>query len=261
MSEINKQGFLNGNLETIRKSSIYWTCIERIKAVMYANNFTHFWIDRAKELQNLMRSKAPDVVGDWYRFELEGFTITFSLSDDALKQHQPLVREFSSFGTAVKILGSYENYFSEIIRATINRCPEKVGAFSKQHGTGNVNPQNVKNFMWKKLGRGLTFVEDVFVHSFHPSYKPCINFFFELRNVAVHNANLADEELCKLAESEFIACNGTIKIGDKVEWSLRLVLQLNQFVLQIMDEVDSVVCSPLQLEAIERQRHWYYSGQ
>jgi hypothetical protein len=261
MSEITETGFLNGKLEIVRRSSIYWTCIEKIKAVMYANNFTHFWIDRAKELQNLMRSKAPDVVGDWFRFEFTGFTVTFSFSDNAIRQHQPLVREFASFGTAVKILGSYENYFTEIIRKTISRYPEMIGAFSVQHKTGKVNPHNVKNFMWKKLGRGLTFVEDIFGHSFHPSYKPCINFFFELRNVAVHNANMADEELCKLAESEFIACDGIIKIGDKVEWSLLSVLQLNQLVLQILDEVDAVVCSPLQLETSEGQRHWYYSGQ
>jgi hypothetical protein len=72
---------------------------------------------------------------------------------------------------------------------------------------------------------------------------------------------MADEELCKLGESEFIACDGIIKIGDKVEWSLQSVLQLNQLVIQILDEVDAVVCSPLQLETSEGQRHWYYSGQ
>jgi len=260
MSEINKEGFLNGKLEIVQRSSIYWVCLNKIKAVMYANSFTHFWIDRAKELQTLMRTKAPDVVDDWYRFEFSGFTVTFSLSDDAFRQYQPIVREFSSFGTAVKILGSYENYFQEIIKATINTFPEKVNAFSRQHNTGNVNPENVKNLMWKKLGRGLSLIEEIFEHSFHPSYKPCINFFFELRNVAVHNANIADEEFCKLAESEYIACGGTIKVGDKVEWSLLTVLQLNQLVVQILDEVDALVIPSLTLETTPGQRHWYYSG-
>jgi len=96
MSEINKEGFLNGKLEIVQRSSIYWVCLNKIKAVMYANSFTHFWIDRAKELQTLMRTKAPDVVDDWYRFEFSGFTVTFSLSDDAFRQYQPIVRDFSS---------------------------------------------------------------------------------------------------------------------------------------------------------------------
>lgn len=260
MSEINKEGFFNGKLETVQRSNISWAYTNKIKAVMYANNFTHFWIDRAKELQNIMRTKAPDVVGDWYRFPFEGFTITFSLSDDAIRQYQPIVREFSSFGTAVKILGSHENYFAEIIRKTISKFPEKIGVFAKKHKTGNVNPHNMKNFMWKKLGRGMTLIEEVFRHSFHPSYKPCINFFFELRNIAVHNDNVADERLCELAKSEFIRSNGKISCGDNVEWSLSSVLQLNQLVLQILDEVDTVVVSSLMLETTSGHRHWYYSG-
>lgn len=260
MSEINKEGFLNGKLGIVQRSDIYWSCANTIKAVMYANNFTHFWVDRAHELQNLMRAKAPDVVDDWYRFQISGFTITFSLSDVAIREYQPLVREFSSFGAAVKILGNYEKYFSEIIRKTISKFPEKVDAFSKKYKSGNVKSPNVKNFIWKRLGRGLGFVEEIFAHNFHPSYKPCINFFFELRNVAVHNSNIADEELCDLAKSEFIKCDGKIKAGDKVEWSLLSVLQLNQLAIQILDEVDTVMCSPLNLETTSGHLHWYYPG-
>lgn len=114
--------------------------------------------------------------------------------------------------------------------------------------------------MWKKLGRGLGFVEDIFKHNFHPSYKLCINFFFELRNVAVHNSNIADKELCEVAESEFINCDRKIKAGDKVEWSLLSALQLNQLVVQIMDEVDNVICSPLNLETTSGHLNWYYLG-
>lgn len=259
MSEIDKKGFLGGKLEIVQRSNVYWTHMNIIKAVMNANNFTHFWIDHAGDLQSLLRTKAPNVVGDWFRYQCEQFTVTFSFSDDSIKQLQPTVREFSSFGAAVKILGCYESYFLEIIRNTINRFPEKVYDFSRTHNTGNVNSHKGKYFMWKKLGRGLTFVEDIFVHSFHPSYSPCINFFFELRNVAVHNTNIADEELCKLFKSEFINSTRQINCGDRMEWSLISVLQLNQFVLQILDEVDALVCSPLMLETTSGQRHWYYS--
>lgn len=259
MFEIDKKGFLNGKLEIVQRSNLYWTTMNLIKAAMNANNFTHFWIDRAGELQSLLRSKAPDVVDDWFRYKVGQFTITFSFSDDSIRKLQPTVREFSSFGTAVKILGCYEAYFLEIIRNTINRFPEQVNDFSRTHSTGNANSHKGKNFMWKKLGHGLIFVEYIFAHRFHQSYSPCINFFFELRNIAVHNANIADEELCKLSKSEFINSDRQINCGDVLEWSLISLLQMHQFVLQILDEVDVVVCSPLMLETTPGQKHWYYT--
>ncbi len=258
MTEIDKKSFLGGKLETVLRSNVYWMHMNIIQAVMNANNFTHFWIDRAGELQSLLRTRSPKVVGDWFRYQCEQFTVTFSFSDASIKQLQPAVREFSSFGAAVKILGCYESYLMEIIRNTINRFPKEVSDFSITHNTGNVSSHKGKNFMWKTLGRGMTFVEEIFVHRFHPSYSPCMNFFFELRNVAVHNANIADEELCKLSKSEFINATGKINCGDRMEWSLISVLQLNQFVLQILDEVDALVCTPLMLETTQGQRHWYY---
>jgi hypothetical protein len=129
MSEIDKKGFLGGNNKIVQRSNLYWTNLEIMKAVMNANNFTHFWIDRAEELQNLLRIKAPDVVGDWFRYKSGQFTITFSFSDDSIKQLQPTVREFSSFGAAVKILGCYESYLFEIISKVINSFPERVSDF------------------------------------------------------------------------------------------------------------------------------------
>lgn len=258
MPETSKRGFLDGDLEKVRRSNIYWDFMNTLKAVMYAHNFAHFWVDRAGELKNLMRTKAPSVVGDWYRYDFDGFTITFSLSDGAIKQYQPIIREFSSFGTAVRILGTYEEYAKQIIRATIKKFPENIKTFSDKYKTGKVNPKSVKNLMSKKLGRGITLVEELFEYRVHPSYKPCINFFFELRNVGVHNSNVADERLCELAESEFIVSDGKIKIGDKVEWSLSSALQLNQLTLQILDEIDAVVYTPLGLNTTTAQRHWYY---
>jgi hypothetical protein len=112
--------------------------------------------------------------------------------------------------------------------------------------------------MWKKFGRGLTFIEYIFTHRFHPSYNPCINFFFELRNVAVHNGNIADEKLCELSKSEFINIDAQLKCGTSMEWTFISVMQLNQLVLQILDEVDTVVYSPLMLETSLGKRHWYY---
>lgn len=260
MLDVDKKGFLNGKLEKVERSILYWNCMRSLKAVMYANNFAHFWVDRASELQNLMRTKAPDVVGDWYRYDFEGFTVTFSISDGAIKQYQPIIRESSSFGSAVKILGTYENYIREIIGTTISKAPEKVQDFANKYKVRKVDSRNVKNLMSKRLGRGITLAEEIFEYKAHPSYKPCINFFFELRNVAVHNSNIADEKLCELAESEFIISNAKINIGDKVEWSFSSLMQLNQFILQVLDEIDDVVFAPLGLKTNTAERHWYYSS-
>ena len=259
MSEINKEGFLGGELKAVQRSNLYWEHMKIIKTTMNAANFNHFWIDRAKELQGLMRTKAPKVVNDWYRYEYAGFTVTFTISDEAIKLLQPSVREFSSFGSAVKIFGSYESFLLEIIKRTIEKFPEKVVCFSETHKMGNFKKLKEKDFMWRKLGRGLSFIEEIFDCHFHPSYSPCINFFYELRNIAVHNCSIADEELCKFSESEFITLDRKIKCGDHVEWSLQSLLQLHQYIIQIMDEIDAVVHHPLMLDSRLNTAHWYYT--
>lgn len=81
-----------------------------------------------------------------------------------------------------------------------------------------------------------------------------------MRNVAVHNSNIATEKLCKFAESEFINFDRHLNEGDKVEWSFYHALQLNQFVLQILDEIDTVVCPPLRLKTATDYHHWFFSG-
>jgi len=259
MSEMNKKGFLDGELKTVERSNLYWEHINIIKTTMNSANFNHFWIDRAKELQGLMRTRAPKVVGDWYRYENFGFTITFTFSDEAIAMLQPAVREFSSFGAAVKILGSYESYFLEIIKRSREKYLDKMIYFSETNKMNNFDKVKDKDFMWRKLGRGLSFVENIFDYHFHPSYIPCINFFYELRNIAVHNRNIADEQLCKFSESEFITLENKIKCGDRVEWCLPNLFQLHQFVIQIMDEVDAIVHPLLMLPASTDSTHWYYS--
>jgi len=260
MANIFKNGFFDRKLEKVKRSNVYWKYTDTLKKVMYAHNYTHFWVDRADELTNLMRTKAPDVDNDWYRYQHKEFTLTFSFSDAAIKQYQPIIREFSSFSAAVRILGSYENYFEAIIRATMKTFPEKVKAFSHKYKLKKVNIKNVKNLMSTKLCRGIIFVEQLFDYDANPPYKPLINFFFGMRNVAVHNSNIATEKLCKFAESEFINFDRHLNEGDKVEWSFYHALQLNQFVLQISDEIDTVVCPPLRLKTATDYRHWFLSG-
>ena len=210
--EANKKGFLTGELKTAKRSLQYWECMETLKSVFYANNFTHFWVDRAEELQKLMRSKAPKVVGDWFRYHFEGFTLTFSFSDDAIRRYQPAMREYSSFSTAVKILGIYENYLSQIIKHTLQDLPDAVNNFCNNHKKEKAKSSNLKSMMSKRLYRGIVLAEEIFGYTPHPSYKPLINFFFELRNIAVHNLNRADEKMCEAAKSEYITLDKELQV-------------------------------------------------
>jgi len=260
MSEVDKESFLGGKPPVVERSLLYWECMKALKSVFYANNFTHFWVDRAEELQKLMRSKAPDVVGDFYRYQIEKFTLTFSFSDDAIHQYQPIIREFSSFSTAVKILGIYENYFRVVIEKTRGALPDLVGNFCANHKKENAKANNVKSMMSKALYRGIVFAEEIFQYKPHVSYKTCVNFFFEMRNIAIHNLNKADEKMCEVAKSEFIKLDKELQISDTVEWSLLSVLQLNQFVLQMLDEIDALVYTQLRLKTKQEKAYWYYEN-
>lgn len=153
MSEINKEGFFNGKLETVQRSNIYWAYTNKIKAVMYANNFTHFFIDRAKELQNIMRTKAPDVVGDWYDLMTGKITANNSkcwnqekyfkegISWNLVASGRPSARlyrqgtifdisgptYFSDYDTHLKVMAFFNtkicNYLAEVLSPTLNFSP------------------------------------------------------------------------------------------------------------------------------------------
>ena len=92
-----------------------WECLDTIKDVGYANTYTFFWSDQLKLIQQVIRKIAPDIKGDWMRFKYEDKTVTFSLSDEAINSYKPKIQEFSSFGSAVRMLGAYEDYIRKIV--------------------------------------------------------------------------------------------------------------------------------------------------
>ena len=53
MSEINKEGFLNGKLEIVQRSNVYWTCTNRIKAIkVIGTGITHGNRGKTKNIEN-----------------------------------------------------------------------------------------------------------------------------------------------------------------------------------------------------------------
>lgn len=243
--------------KVIRLSKECWDCLDVIKDVGYANAYTFFWTDNAKLVHQAIRKIAPDIKDDWLRFKHEGNIVTFSLSDQAIMDYKPKIQEFSSFGSAVRMLGAYEDYVRKIVEISNQIIPQKMTAFRSKH---KKYIRNTNSFIKFEVGRGIDFFHEVFDYNPHPSYKPSLEFSFQLRNIAVHNSGIADQRLCVAAHSPYIDISGTLKIGDKINWNLSLTLQLYSLLTSILPEVDSSMCRTLKLTEIEKRAYWYLNG-
>lgn len=244
--------------QVVRLSKECWDCLDVIKDVGYANAYTLFWSDQAELIQQAIRKIAPDIKGDWLRFRYEGKTVAFSLSDEAMKVYKPKIQEFSSFGSAVRMLGTYEDYVRNIVKISDQVIPQKMTAFRNKHRR---YIRNGNGFIKHEVGRGIDFFHEVFNYNPHPSYKPSLKFFFQLRNVAVHNSGIADQRLCESVNSPYINITGQLNIGDKISWNPSLALQLYHLLINMLPEVDPLTCSTLKLEEIEKQAYWYHDGE
>jgi hypothetical protein len=99
----------------------------------------------------------------------------------------------------------------------------------------------------------------VFHYSPHSSYRPALDFLFQLRNVAVHNAGIADQVLVNATKNPYLhIVGGQLKVGDRISWNLALTLQLHSLLTSMLPELDPLVCAALNLPLLERQAYWYY---
>jgi hypothetical protein len=87
-----------------------------------------------------------------------------------------------------------------------------------------------------------------------------LEFFFQLRNIAVHNSGIADQRLCDAVNEAYINIIGALKIGEKVGWNLSLTLQLRDLLTSILPEVDPLICRTLKLTEIEKKAYWYLNS-
>ena len=241
--------------QVVRLSKECWDCLDVIRDVGYANAYTFFWSENAKLVQSAIRKIAPDIKGDWLRFKYEGKTETFSLSDQAIGSYKPKIQEFSSFGSAVRVLGAYEDYIRKVVEISHQVIPQEMAAFVKNR---KKYIRSINSYIKSELGRGIDLFSEVFRYNPNPSYKPSLEFFFQLRNIAVHNSGIVDERLCKAANNEYIKINGTLKIGDKISWNLSLTLQLQLLLTNLLPEVDPSICRTLKLTEIQKQAYWYF---
>ncbi len=242
--------------QLVKLSQQCWDCLHIIQDVGYANAYTFFWSEQLKLVQKGIRKIAPDIKGDWLRFKYEGKTVTFSLSDEAIMSYKPKIQEFSSFGSAVRMLGSYEDFVRKIVELSYNPIPSDMQVFKNNHKK-NIS-KNTNSFVKSEVGRGINFFQEVFNYNPHPSYKPSLEFFYQLRNVNVHNSGIVDQKLCDVVSNSFInIIGGTLKVGMRVYWNLSLVLQLHHLLTDMLPQVDPLICSKLGLLQIEKQAYWY----
>lgn len=234
-----------------------WQCLKIIQDVGYANNFVFLLSKYMKQVQEAIRNRLPDIRDDWLRIVYEGKTLTFSLSDDAILHYKPRIQEFSCFGSAVKILGAYENYLRRIVEVSDRDIPKDMSKFRSEH---KKSIRSVKDFWADKLGRGIDFLHEVFGWNPHPSYRPSLRLMFELRNIAVHNAGIVNQKLCNLANDQYIEVVGKLRVGDNASWNLSMVLQLEHLIISVVSEADRNITPKIRLPIIEQRAFWDDNG-
>jgi hypothetical protein len=246
----------NQQRQLLKLSNICWDHLFTIKDIIYANAYTFFWADRIKQIQNAIRKIAPDIKGDWLRFHFEDKTITFSLSDEAIISYKPKIQEFSCFGSAVGILGTYEDYVRVIVNLSNKAIPKEMERFRNNYK--GIVSKKTNSFIKCGVGRGTDFFKEVFDYQPNPAYKPGLEFLFQLRNIAVHNSGIVDQDLLNAANNPYVNINGgTLKIGMKLDWNLSFLLQLQLLMTEILPQVDPLVSAKLSLDQTEKKAFWY----
>lgn len=238
--------------QQVTLSNEAWECIDTINEAMNSAHITIFLSDQMKRTQCHIMDTTPDISGD-ARFRVkydDGAVFAFSLSDNDMQKYQPLLHLSICFGVAVKILGAHEAYARKIILHAETARKTNLDCFKKKHKTRDPF----------KIGRGLDFFEEVLGCQMPSNVcKPMLHFFFEMRNVAVHNLSRANARLCEAAKSEYIK-GDPIKEGDLVEWSIDDLNQLHGLMLWLIPSIDRSASSALGLSQMTKVQPWYYGS-
>lgn len=243
--------------ETVRLSDECWNCLESIRDVGYSTAFTFFFLSQIDSFRKVIRKSLPDIKGDWVRYEYQGKQVTFTLSEQAMVEYRPRIEDFNCFAAAVKILGLYEDYVHKIIQISCIEMPQKMKLFEETHrNLIRKKGEKKEGFIKYELGRGIDFFQELFGFEPLPLYRPVLQFFFELRNLTVHQSGIVTKRLCDIMDNPCFT--GTkLKVGDRVQWNLGLFLQLQHLLTQLLPEIDPLICLSLNLSSIEKQAYWY----
>lgn len=246
--------------EVVTLTTICWDCLGKIEDVGYSNVYTHFLTDHMDLVRETFREKFPEMKKDWFKGEHGSQTITFDLSDQAFKKYKLKIQEFSSFGSAVKMLGAYDDYVHTVAKLYKEKEPLTIRKFMLRHKLIKKNQKKIKKvrgFIWKNVGRGIKFFEEIFKFKTKPIYELALNFFFELRNINVHQSGRVNEKLLKLVENPLIQNDGNLEEGQIMNWNLTLVLLLNQLLTSLLPSVDPIINKVLKLETKTGRAFWY----
>lgn len=239
----------------VRLSEICCQCLKAIQDVAYTNAYTIFCSRDSKMVQERIRNISPKVQeeGDWVRIRFHGMGLIFSIRDEAIELYKPIIEEFQSFGSAVKILGVYEHYINRIVELSYQHIPGEMNKFESDH---RKLIRSRKSFWSDKLGRGIDFFQEIFGWNPLPKYRPALQLMFHLRNLAVHNASIADQRLCQLASNQYVELIGALKVGDRVAWNLGTNLELQHLAIDILSEADPYIAHKLELPTLQKRAFW-----
>jgi len=251
--------------KNVTLSEICCQCLKTIQDVAYATAYTIFCAQDSRMVQQRIRKISPKVQqeGDWLRIRVHGMGLVFSIRDEAIALYKPIIQEFQCFGSAVRILGVYENYISKIVELSCQCIPGEMDKFNSDHRKlfKNKRSLSIQNFWSDKLGRGIDFFQEVFGWNPQPKYRPALRLMFHIRNLTVHNASIADQKLCQLASNQHIELIGTFKVGDRVPWNLGTNLELQHLVIGILSEADPYIAHKLDLPTLQKRAFWREDSQ
>lgn len=232
-----------------------WYCLDSMKQIGAALSWNMFLSI------NLGKFKKILGVGDKrVTFDYQGIKSDLSLDDSSLSQYQPYIVELACLGFAVKLCGTWETYMCKIVESSYKILPDAMTKFQQRYKRELRIPEKrrpaIKSYLNDRLGKGIVFLTEIFSSNLNQNYIPKLKFLFKLRHLAVHNSNIADEKLCKLAANPLINIEGQLRSGVQIPWDFKLCLQFQEQVTLLLLSVDQYVVSKLGLETLEKEAYW-----
>ena len=233
-----------------------WACLNAIMDVSYSATYGLLAVSRADLLREAIQRAAPDIQGDLLRTKSLGPELRISIAPEIVERYRPRIMEFIAFGSAVRMLGSYEAYVRDVAQAADQADPSGMDGF--RQARPGARSRAGFNYVHPVVGRGLHLLAHVSGSRFgaDTTHEPRLMFLFELRNTNVHNCGLVTQRLIDLAHNDFVKLSRSVSIGEVLHWKPEVSAHLQLLLLDILLTADPPVAESLSL-AVETRRSWW----
>jgi hypothetical protein len=211
--------------------------------------YAHFTVPHSEYFRSGFRAAHPEATAELARFRIEGLEVGFSYCAEAVQYYGQDMVEFAATWAAVRTLGLYEAYIRSIEHLAWSVLPGEMRSIAKKDRSRLPDDWLCRD----KQGRGAQLFIRLCRYSPPESYIPSLDFFFELRNVAIHRDGRCDERLARAAE----LAGHTIHVGTRVSWTFSLVMQLHHLLTDYLTDVDRGAVRVLGLETRCGRPYWF----